>query len=88
MSHGADHTAPRRILPENRIDDLGEAIIALTREIWVLSDRQAVLEAVLSDQGIDCSAVDRYQPDAAMAETLAKLRQQLLDNVLIALKAA
>src|SRR3546814_8393477 len=41
---GSDKTAARRILPESRLDDLGEAIIALTREIWVLTDRQAVLD--------------------------------------------
>lgn len=88
MSTGSDHTAPRRILPEERIDDLGEAILALTREIWVLTDRQAVLEAVLTGQGIDCSAIDRYQPDEAMTQALAARRQQLIDNVLVALKAA
>lgn len=88
MSMGADQTAERRILTADRIDDLGEAILALTREIWVLTDRQAVLEAVLAEQGVDCSAVDRYQPDAAMSERLAARRQQLIDNVLVALKAA
>lgn len=88
MSIGSDHTPPRRILPEGRIDDLGEAILALTREIWVLTDRQAVLEAVLTEQGVDVSAVERYQPDETMTATLAAKRQQLLDNVLVALKAA
>lgn len=84
---GGDRTAARRILPDSRIDDLGEAIIALTREIWVLSDRQAVLEAVLTEQGVDLSRIDRYQPDAAMTDRLAARRQQLVDNVLAALKA-
>jgi hypothetical protein len=88
MSSGSDHTAQRRILADDRIDDLGEAIIALTREIWVLTDRQAVLEAVLTEQGIDCTAIDRHQPDAALTEKLAARRQLLLDNVLVALKAA
>lgn len=84
---GADITAERRILPDARIDDLGEAIIALTREIWVLSDRQAVLEAVLAEEGIAIDRVDRYQPDAAMADRLAAKRQGLIDNVLAALRA-
>lgn len=88
MNSGSDRTVERRILPEARIDDLGEAIIALTREIWVLTDRQAVLEAVLSEQGVDVSAVDRYQPDEAMTMALAAKRQRLLDNVLVALRAA
>ncbi len=84
---GSDKTAARRILPESRLDDLGEAIIALTREIWVLTDRQAVLEAVLAEQGIDMSKVDSYQPDAAMSAALDARRQRLIDNVLVALKA-
>ena len=84
---GADRTAERRILPDARIDDLGEAILALTREIWVLTDRQAVLEAVLGRAGIDVAAIDTYQPDADMTARLADKRQQLIDNILVALKA-
>jgi hypothetical protein len=84
---GKDKTAARQILPASRIDDLGEAIIALTREIWVLTDRQAVLEAVLSEQGVDMTRIATYQPDAEMADRLAAQRQQLIDNVLVALKA-
>lgn len=87
MSTGSDRTAERRILTDDRIDDLGEAILALTREIWVLTDRQAVLEAVLTEQGVDVGAMDRYQPDDAMNAALAARRQRLLDNVLVALKA-
>lgn len=85
---GADVTAERRILSDDRIDDLGEAIIALTREVWVLKDRQAVLEAVLAEEGVAVDRVDRYQPDAAMAQRLSAGRQQLIDNVLAALRAA
>lgn len=84
---GADRTADRRILPDSRIDDLGEAILALTREIWVLADRQAVLETMLVRAGIDIAGIDSYQPDAAMTARLADKRQQLIDNVLVALKA-
>lgn len=84
---GADITADRHILTEHRIDDLGEAIIALTREIWVLKDRQAVLEAVLAEEGIAVDRIDPYQPDAAMTERLHSARQQLIDNVLTALRA-
>lgn len=84
---GADVTAERRILPDHRIDDLGEAIIALTREIWVLKDRQAVLEAVLAEEGIAVERIEHYHPDAAMTESLRAGRQQLIDNVLTALRA-
>lgn len=84
---GADHTEHRQILDGSRVDDLGEAIIALTREIWVLSDRQAVLEAVLADAGLPVDRIDHYQPDEAMAAKLAARRQGLLDNVLSVLRA-
>lgn len=87
MSGGRDTTAERRILTDDRIDDLGEAILALTREIWVLTDRQAVLEAVLAEQGIDVTRIDAYAPDEAMRERLAGRRQLLIDNVLTALRA-
>lgn len=84
---GADKTPERRILPDSRIDDLGEAIVALTREIWVLTDRQMVLEAVLADHGIDTAKVDAYQPDEAMTQRLEAKRQRLLDTILGALGA-
>lgn len=84
---GSDHTAQRQILDGSRIDDLGEAIIALTRELWVLSDRQAVLEAVLADAGVPVERIDSYQPDEAMTQRLTARRQKLLDTVLSALRA-
>jgi len=84
---GSDHTPQRQIMNESRIDDLGEAIIALTRELWVLSDRQAVLEAVLAEAGVPVERVDAYQPDEAMTARLTERRQKLLDTVLSALRA-
>ncbi|MET0250238.1 MAG: hypothetical protein ABW164_10985 [Sphingobium sp.] len=84
---GSDRTEQRQILDASRIDDLGEAIIALTRELWVLSDRQAVLEAVLAEAGVPVERVDRYQPDEAMAARLTERRQKLLDTMLSALRA-
>src|SRR3546814_12625874 len=49
---GSDKTAARRMFPESRLDALGEANIALRREIWGLTDRNAVLGGVPSAQGI------------------------------------
>ena len=69
MSMGRDTTPERRILRENRIDALGEAIIALTREIWVLTDRQAVLEAVLA--GKTTPTAEDTAPVAAPVPTAA-----------------
>lgn len=84
---GSDHTEQRQILDGSRVDDLGEAVIALTRELWVLSDRQAVLEAVLAEAGLPIDKLDHYQPDEAMTARLAARRQALLDTVISALGA-
>lgn len=84
---GGDITAERQILPENRIDDVAEAVIALARELWVVADRQIVTEAVLAAKGIDLSEVDRFEPDEATAAKLDRRRQQIIDNLLTALRA-
>ncbi len=56
----------RALIPE-QIDNLGRAVITLTREICVLTDRLAVTEAVLAARGIDIAeAVETHQPDAAL----------------------
>ena len=84
---GGDRTPERTILPPDRLDDVGEAVIALARELWVLTDRQMVLEAVLGEQGIDTNRIETYQPDEATAEKMRQRRQQIIDNLLHALKA-
>lgn len=59
------------LLRPEQIDNLGRALISLTREICVLTDRQMVLEKILADKGIDLAdAVDTYQPDEAMQSQL------------------
>ncbi|MEO9467314.1 hypothetical protein [Parasphingorhabdus sp.] len=59
------------LLRPRHIDNLGRALISLTREICVLTDRQMVLEKILADKGIDVAdAVDTYQPDQAMQSQL------------------
>tara|TARA_R110001606_G_scaffold83929_1_gene191073 strand:- start:4934 stop:5200 length:267 start_codon:yes stop_codon:yes gene_type:complete len=87
MTGGRDTTADRSILTETRLDDIGEALIALTREIWVLTDRQMVLEAVLQDQGIDTSLVDHFQPDGELAAKMETRRTLIINNLLTALRA-
>jgi len=70
------------------IDKLGEAIIALTKEVWVLRDRQRVLEAALSEAGVlEAGALDAFQPDEALQAQLAGERTELVDTVLSALTA-
>jgi hypothetical protein len=72
--------------PED-IDRLGQALITLTKELWVVKDRVRVLETVLADTGVVTpDAVDTFQPDEALQEILDKDRAQLIEQVLGALE--
>ena len=43
----------RPILEDADMNGLGQAIITLTKEIWVLTDRLHVMEAVMAENGVD-----------------------------------
>jgi hypothetical protein len=74
------------VLHETDIDHLGQALITLTKELWIVKDRQRVLEATLVDAGLLKNvAVDTYQPDAALQAELQTARQNLIDGVIDAL---
>jgi len=78
----------RQILKPARIDDLGQAVLALTRELWLLTDRMAVMEKVLERRGLAVSAeIDAYIPDAGFSAELERRRNRLLQAVLEALQA-
>ncbi len=68
------------------IDNLSQAILTLTQELWVVKDRQRVLEAALQRAGvIDPTDIDQYQPDPALTGLLETERQQLIENILSSL---
>ena len=47
------------------------AFLGMARELWVLRDRQRVLEALLAERGIVAAdAVSSHQPDAALQAQL------------------
>ncbi|MBM3513139.1 MAG: hypothetical protein FJX59_05425 [Alphaproteobacteria bacterium] len=72
----------RKALRPEDIDRLGAAIWTLTKELWVVKDRQAVTEAVLKARGIDITAdIDRYQPDPEVEKHLAAERQALVRKI-------
>ena len=72
--------------PED-LDRLGQALITLSKELWVAKDRVRLLEAALVDAGVLLpNAVDQFQPDAALQEELGKERAQLIEQVLGALE--
>jgi hypothetical protein len=72
--------------PED-LDRLGQALITLSKELWVAKDRVRLLEAALVDAGVLLpNAVDQFQPDAALQEELGKERALLIEQVLGALE--
>lgn len=73
-------------LRADQIDNLGRAVLNLTREVCVLTDRLAVMEAVLAERGIDISeAVDTHQPDAALQARIDAQVDRIISEVLGAL---
>ena len=68
------------------IDRLGQALITLTKELWVVKDRQKILEAALADAGVVLpDTVDKYQPDDTLSNQLEAERAQLIEQVLATL---
>lgn len=83
MSQGPSTGA---MLKPHQLDDLGAAMLTLARELWVVKDRVAVLEAVLGERGVDVTAaVDAHQPGPALAAELAAERDRFARAVLTAL---
>jgi len=69
------------------LDRLGKALITLAGELWVLKDRQRILEVALQEKGVTTSELlDKYQPDTALAEQLAKDRTAFIEKLLDSLQ--
>jgi len=72
----------RKALKPDDIDKVGAAVITLTKELWVLKDRQAITEAVLKKHGLDLSEeIDRFVPSGELEEKLSAERQNLIKKV-------
>lgn len=79
----------KQVLQETDIDRLGQALITLTQELWVVKDRQRVLEAALADAGVlESASVDSYQPGAELQTELQAERRKLIDGIIDTLTAA
>jgi hypothetical protein len=76
---------PRRrtaLKPED-IDKLGQAVLTLAKELWIVKDRQAITEAVLAKRGIDIrEEIALFQPDAALDAKLNAERQALVTKLM------
>ncbi len=73
---------PYQRLRPGQVDNLGEALLALARELWVVTDRLAIVEAMLEEKGVVVAeAIDAYQPDAALEAKLKIKRDRLVKAV-------
>ena len=90
MSEETNPTAYNRpnrpILKDADMNGLGQAIITLTKEIWVLTDRLHVMEAIMAENGADTvDQLSTYLPDEALQTKLKAENEALIDRVLSAI---
>jgi len=72
----AANKAETDFLLHRRIDDLAAAYVSLLAEIWIVKDRQAILEQVLARHGIAApEAVEQFEPDGKFKAELDAERQ-------------
>lgn len=72
-----------KLLHPEQVDNLGRALISLTREICVLTDRQMVLEKILAEKGIDVTeAVENYQPDETLQSRLDERTGAIIKTII------
>lgn len=67
---------------DSQTDALLQIVLNVVQELWVVKDRQIILEQVLQDAGIDAGAVNDYQPTAQVTERLQHERRRLLEKCL------
>ncbi|MFO1427340.1 MAG: hypothetical protein U1F11_10295 [Steroidobacteraceae bacterium] len=70
-----------------RRDPVAQLALTLAKELWMLRDRQLVLEEVLSREGLRVrELVERFQPDGAFRQALEAERERFVGEVLAALQ--
>jgi hypothetical protein len=73
----------RKALKADDIDNVGQAVLTLAKELWVLKDRQMVTEAVLAKRGIDISEeISTFQPDPALEARLKSEREAMVKKLM------
>ena len=69
--------------PSLQDSPLFQILMNTLQELWVIKDRQMILEKVLEDQGIEVTeAIERLQPDPELAGRIDAERKRFLDTVL------
>lgn len=65
------------------VDQLVAMVLELATQLWVVRERQYVLERIVERQGIDVrGAIDAWQPSEAESAELGALRQQLVGELM------
>lgn len=76
----------RQMLGVDQLDDLGLALITMTKELVIVNDRVLMLEAALKKHGIDVSAdIDGAEPDAEQQAKLDASGQKIVSAIMQAL---
>ncbi len=80
------NTPKQKILAPKDIDSLGQAVLTLAQEVWVLTDRTRMLEMVLQSHGIDAtSEIDKLQPNKEQQAELDELGRAFVERITKAL---
>ncbi|MFO1456111.1 MAG: hypothetical protein U1F18_07690 [Steroidobacteraceae bacterium] len=70
-----------------RSDPVARLALTLAKELWMLRDRQHVLEDALARKGVDVrELIERAAPQGAAAEAIAADRKRFVGEVLAALQ--
>ncbi len=73
----------RKTLHPEDVDKVGEALLTLTKELWVVKDRQMLLEHILKRHQIDVAAeIENLVPDAALEARLKIEREALIRKLM------
>jgi len=69
-------------LGDQRLDELGQICMGLMKEIWLLRDRQVVLERLLENAGIvDRQMIERYEPTAQTEAEISAEVDRMISRV-------
>ncbi|KPP96302.1 hypothetical protein [Erythrobacter sp. HL-111] len=88
MKDPRDFNTPEgQILGPEHVDNLARAVLALTREVAVLTDRVMVIETLLEREGVvSVEAIDTFAPDAAFQQRTDAAMTKITAGVVAALQ--
>ena len=73
----------RRTLRPEDVDKVGDALLTLAKELWVVKDRQMLLEEILKRHQIDVAReIDKLVPDADLEARLKAEREALIRKLM------